>query len=412
MKLLLLANAKHEFLKEAKVDGSKVQIAMDKMIKFIQRKMDEKLIRIPGVEHFHNSADHGYGFRYVFSGTTRCLRFNWASEPQAGKTNEIHSIDIFSGKSSDPTFSIHCKGISFAQALPALVTVLHSPSVGRVLAFPVSPTEALTESTIQEARRIPSTLGKAMDEFFKKEFYYDDMDNDMTKRFNAGLPSLTSEKFSGQKHYFISSFNAKKEELLKTFLKGKGFIIDDKYDGGISILPKGKLAEAVIMEVARDAYSPEQALSDFLQKLTTGKTFTRSEFIGSYHIINAGVFDTIYKDFGDKFQIDAKRVSMKPGTKIDALKDSILSKAGVLTVTDGGTEEKFLKTAQEEQVEKDVGDKVPFGDSLEHLEGLVTGTIKGAFNALFVAGKGGSISGCTSINIIFTDSIKDDKNKT
>jgi hypothetical protein len=292
MKLLLLANARHEFVTEAKVDGSKVQIAMDKMIKFIQRKMDEKLIRIPGVEHFHNSADHGYGFRYVFSGTTRCLRFNWASEPQAGKTNEIHSIDIFNGESSDPTFSIHCRGISFAQALPALVTVLHSPSVGRVLAFPVSPTEALTE--------------------------------------------------------------------------------------------------AVVMEVARTAFSPEQALSDFLQKLTTGKTFTRSEFIGSYHIINAGVFDTVYKDFGDKFQIDAKRISIKPGTKLDALKDSILSKAGVLTVTDGGTEEKFLKTSQEEQVEKDVGDKVPFGDSLEHLEGLVTGTIKGAFNALFVAGKGGT----------------------
>jgi hypothetical protein len=292
MKLLPLANARHELIKEASVSGANAQIAMDKMIKFIQRKLDEKLIRIPGVEHFHNSTDHGFGYRYVFSGTTRCLRFNWSSEPQAGKTSEITSIDIFSGKDSNPTFNVQCKGISFAQALPALVTILQSPSVGRIKVFPVSPVEALSES--------------------------------------------------------------------------------------------------VIMEVARDAFTAEAALSDFLQKLTTGKTFTRSDFIGSYHIVHAGIFDTVYKQFADQFQIDAKRVSLKPGTKIDALKDSILSKAGVITVAAGGNDETFMKTAQEEKVEKENGDRVPFGDSLEHLEGLVTGTIKGAFNALFVAGKGGT----------------------
>lgn len=292
MKLLPLANARHELIKEASVGGDKANLAMDKMIKFIQRKLDEKLIRIPGIEHFHNSVDHGYGVRYVFTGTTKCLRFNWSSEPQAGKTSEITSIDIFSGKDSNPTFNVQCKGISFAQALPALVSILQSPSVGRIKAFPVSPVEALTES--------------------------------------------------------------------------------------------------VIMEVARDVFSAEAALSDFLQKLTTGKTFTRSDFIGSYHIINAGIFDTVYKQFADQFQIDAKRVSMKPGTKIDALKDSILSKAGVITVTTGGSDETFMKTKQEEEVEKEKSDRVPFGDSLEHLEGLVTGTIKGAFNALFVAGKGGT----------------------
>lgn len=292
MKLLVLANAKHELIKEAKVGTGSVQLAMEKMIQFIQRKMDERLIKIPGTEHFHNSSDHGYGIRYVFSGTTKCLRFNWASETAMGKTSEIHSIDIFNGKSSDPTFSIHCKGISFAQSLPALVAILHSPSIGRMRAFPVSAAEAITES--------------------------------------------------------------------------------------------------VIMEVARDTFSSEAALSDFLSKLTTGKTFTRSEFIGSYHIINAGIFDTVFKDFGDKFQIDAKRVSIKPGTKIDALKDSILSKAGVISVTAGGTDESFLKTKQEEQVEKEADERIPFGDTLEHLEGLVTGTIKGAFNALFVAGKGGT----------------------
>jgi hypothetical protein len=306
MKLLVLANAHHELIKEATVGTASVALAMEKMIKFIQRKMDEKLIRIPGIEHFHNSTDSGYGIRYVFSGTTRCLRFNWGSEASAGKTSEIHSIDIFNGKSADPTFSIHCKGISFAQSLPALVAILHSPTIGHVRAFPVSPVEALSES--------------------------------------------------------------------------------------------------VIMEVARDAFSPEAALNDFLGKLAAGKTFTRSEFIGSYHIINAGIFDTVFRDFNDRFQIDARRVSLKPGSKIDSLKDSILSKAGVITVTQGGTDESFMKTKQEEQVEKDTAERIPFGDTLEHLEGLVTGTIKGAFNALFVAGKGGSFSGSTLVNVMVNNS--------
>lgn len=290
MNLIKFANTK--LIVEATVDGSKVQMAMDKIIKYIENKLGHKLVRIPGVEHFHNSNNHGYGYRFVFSGSTKCIRLNWSTEPKNGKMpTTIQSIDIFTGK-HDPSFTIHTKGISFAQTLPTLVQVLDNPTVARLFVFPVSPEEAVTE--------------------------------------------------------------------------------------------------AVLLEVARDAYSTEQALSDFLKQLTRGKTFTRSEFIGSYHIVHAGIFDTVFKEFKDKFQVDAKRVSLKPGTQIDSLKDSILSKAGVIEVTGGGSKEVFLKTSQEEAVEAAGSDRVPFGDALEHLEGLVEGTIKGAFNALFVAGKGGT----------------------
>jgi DNA polymerase III delta prime subunit len=67
-----------------------------------------------------------------------------------------------------------------------------------------------------------------------------------------------------------------------------------------------------------------------------------------------------------------------------------MSKAGVVEVTVGGTKETYLKTKQEEEVETVSPERIPYGDVLEHLEGLVTGIIKGAFNALFVAGKGGT----------------------
>jgi len=305
MKLLAFANAQHE-LKEASVKSENVHLAMDKMIKFIQKKLDVKLLKVPGVEHFNNSSDHGYGVRYIFSGSTKCLRFNWASDGQAGKSNEIVSVDIFNGKTSHPNFNVHCKGISFVRALPVIIDIIGSPSLGKVTAFPVNPTEAISES--------------------------------------------------------------------------------------------------FLIEVARDAFTAERALTDFLKRLGAGNALTRSDFIGSYHIVNVGIFDTIMRDFKDSFSISGKRVSIKVGSNLGDLKESILSKSGSVIVTAGGTDENYLKTPQEDELAEEEGsDHVPYSDALEHLEGLVTGTIKGAFNALFVAGKGGCFSGDTKINIVVND---------
>lgn len=279
-------------LHESSVAGKSIGIAMDKMVLYIQRKLGKKLIKIPGIEAFHNTTNHGFGYRYVFDGSTHCIRFNWSSSGHAGRTADMTSIDIFTGK-HDPTFNVHTQGLSIVKSLPALVSILRSPTLGRHLTFPIDATEALSESIMFEAKR--------------------------------------------------------------------------------------------------DDFTAEEALDDFLKKLTTGRFYTRSDFIGSYHIINAGIFDTVFKEFKDDFSIDQKRVSLKPGTKIATLRDSILSKAGVIEITKGGTKEVYLKTKQEEDAEKSSGDeKIPFGDVLEHLEGLVTGVIKGAFNALFVAGKGGT----------------------
>ena len=308
MSILKLANAFID-LNESKVAGSKASLAMDKMVSYIQKKLGVKLIKIPGVEEFHNSKESGFGYRYVFSGTTKCVRFNWASEPKAGHTAEIKSIDIFTGKSSHPNFSVKTSGISLAQTLPALVTILNSPSISKIRVFPVSAAEAITES--------------------------------------------------------------------------------------------------VVMEVARDTYSSEAAVKDFLKKLQAGKTFTRSEFIGSYHIVHAGIFDTVFKEFKDSFQIDAKRVSAKADSDISALQTEILSKAGVLEVEQGGGNETYGKTKAEDELNADPETKVPFSESLDHLKGLVQGVVAGAFNALFVAGKGGVGKTQTVENVLHANGLSD-----
>jgi hypothetical protein len=277
-------------LTEATVKSSGA--AMGAIISYIEKKLGEKLIKIPGVEHFENSEDKGYGIRYVFDGSVKCLRFNWTGSPGSAAT--IQSIDIFTGK-HDPSFSVQTKGISLVQSLPALVTVLKSPTIGKMKIFPVSPADAMAEEAVSEAKR--------------------------------------------------------------------------------------------------DDFTSGAALQDFIRKLAGGKTFTRSEFIGAYHIVNVGIFDTVVSDFKSKFDVDSKkRVAIKAGAKIDSLIDSIMAKAGMIEVKSGGSGETYMKTKAEEAIEGgDHGDdRVPYGDVLEHLEGLVQGIIKGAFNALFVAGKGGT----------------------
>jgi len=284
---------KIRLLYESKIAASKVQAAMATMVSYLERKLGQKLIKVPGVEHFKNTENHGYGMRYFFDGTIKGVRFNWSSESKAGNAAEITSIDYFSGRDRNPTFSIQTKGLSLVKSLPALVTVLKSPTLGKMTVFPVEEKEALTEQVLAEAKR--------------------------------------------------------------------------------------------------DDFTAEQAVTDFLKKLSAGKTFTRSEFIGMYHIVHAGIFDAVLSDLKDKFQVDAKRVSIKPGIPIESLKDSIMSKAGIIEVTQGGKDEVYLKTPEEEQLEnKPVEERIPFVDVLEHLEGLVTGIINGAFYALFVSGKGGT----------------------
>lgn len=277
---------------EAKFNADKATFAMGKMVSYIERKLGEKLFKVPGVEQFKNSKESGFGHRYAIGSTTKMLRFNWAGASNAGRTNEIISIDIFAGK-RNPSFSVTTQNISMVKTLPALVAILMSPTLGKIRVFPVNAAEAITES-------------------------------------------------------------------------------------------------AYVVEAKRDDFTAESALTDFLEQLKRGKALTRSDFIGQYHIVHAGIFDTIFNDFADEFEIKGRRISLGGNTKVDALKNEILSKAGVLVVSSGGGGETYFQSKEEQAAEESSNDRIGYTDSLDHLEGLVQGIVKGAFNALFVAGKGGT----------------------
>jgi hypothetical protein len=252
---------------ESQAIGSDVESLLGKIVSYLEKGMGS-LIRIPGVEHFRNSKDHGYGIRFVVNGGTRAIRFNWTSQGQVGKATAISSIDVFDGRQHDPDRRISLKnGESFLQFLPQL---LHA----------VVPAKKITE--------------------------------------------------------------AKKGE-----------------------------------------FTPETALKDFIFRLRKGKTFTRGDFAMLYHMENIDVFDTLVNKFANQVTITNKRVSAKRGTDWEKLRQDVLAASNdSLSIDDGGDNESY-----EDDVE-DTG--VKFVDSLKHLESLVKGITSGSFNALFVAGKGGT----------------------
>lgn len=289
------------------ISGGKVDAAMNKIISYLERALAVRMIKIPGVEHFKNSKNTGWGVRYVIDGSTRMIRFNWQSAPSAGKSNSIISVDVFDGK-HDPSIHIKPEGVSLVKVLPALAGQLVKPKMGSHPVFIAKPEAALAES-------------------------------------------------------------------------------------------------AILTEAKRGDFTYESALKDFLNKMSKGKSFTRSDWIGNYHISTVDAFDTLVGQFPEKLTIQGKRISAKDGVDMEVLRGAVLASCdGELEVTAGGSSEEYMPTEQEEEAQ--AGEKVSFSDSLEHLEGLVKALTKGSFNALFVAGKGGSISGSTSINIILSDEMK------
>lgn len=79
-------------------------------------------------------------------------------------------------------------------------------------------------------------------------------------------------------------------------------------------------------------------------------------------------------------------------SKIKSQKDAIISQIGgvKVTITKGGSKETYAPTPQEEEIESEGIEKVAYKEQLRHLAILVKLVIKGASNALFVAGRGGT----------------------
>lgn len=146
--------------------------------------------------------------------------------------------------------------------------------------------------------------------------------------------------------------------------------------------------EPVMAEAKKGEFDEKSSIADMVSKLEQGRTFNRSEFVMHYHPENAHAYDDWVEAHKDELVIQGKRISLPKGAKIGQVAGgSMKGGGGSLEVSRGGRDEQY-ETPELDRIEAE--DRVSFSDSLTHLEGLTTGLIRGSFNALFVAGRGGT----------------------
>lgn len=166
-----------------------------------------------------------------------------------------------------------------------------------------------------------------------------------------------------------------------------------------SVLLKPRLGaipvrEEELTEAKKGEWDPVSSIQDMVQKLEQGRTFNRSEFVMMYHPENAYAYDQFIEHHRDQLKIEGKRISLPKGEKLgqtsaDTAKPSegASTSAASLEVSRGGRSETYA-TPELKRIEET--DRVTFSDALEDLEGLTKGLMNGSFNALFVAGRGGT----------------------
>lgn len=321
---------------EAKVGTANVGAAMSRIVSYLEKKMGFKLRKL-GVEHFKNSSGEGHGIRYVEDGTVNCLRFNWVGS----KSSEIVSVDMWNGSSRDPQFSVTFKGTSLVKSLPTLVDVLKRPKIGKVKVHAEE-----REAALAEARQKCGSHPK-----FPECTYDEELSDKNTACFTDD---------DGEQRYV-------KRKDLPADHPNKAEKLD---------------------EAKKGEFTPEAAIKDMVSKLEAGRTFNRSEFVMNYHPENAHAYDDWVEEHKDELVMQGKRISLPKGAKIGAP----VPKAGGSISGGGGSGELIVsKGGKGEEYEVEIPeDRVSFSESIEHLEGLTTGLIKGSFNALFVAGRGGT----------------------
>jgi hypothetical protein len=177
---------------------------------------------------------------------------------------------------------------------------------------------------------------------------------------------------------------------MKPFAAGTFYAIpadnlNEDLDFGTSVISEGVASEQDAFDVLMKELKPNTAIPvaalevKFGWRLSKVLTFIRNE--------------AAYKDWFTK----AGRTLMFAGTAdnlktLENNKDNIMSGLGAVKVTvkAGGTSETYAPTEQEKEIEAKGIERVAYEEQLVHLAILLKLVVKGASNALFVAGRGGT----------------------
>lgn len=264
-----------------------VSAANKNILQYLEKKLG-KLVKMPGVEHYKNSEDSGFGLRFFIKGTKKCFRLNWKSA-NVQEPNAIKSVDIWEGNQKDPNMHIKTDGLSIAKILPTIVELINKPQYGTIEVYASS---SLSEEFVAEAKL---TTGQAVH---------------MCVSFLQSNPTFGKVAIG-------SAIGHSKVATFVDALESLGSISKAGTKWKVNKIPS------------------EQELASIVDKNTI-------------------------------------KVVVRPGGHNDS-----------------------SPVAQEAELQN----RVPYDDQLKHLETLTKSVIKGAFNALFIAGPGGCLHGSTELNV-------------
>jgi len=349
---------------EGQIGKTYVGAAMSKIVSYLERHTGEKFIFL-GTEKFDNSKGAGWGDRYLFDGSLKCVRFNWVGKSSA----EIESVDFWLGNQRDPNYNISFKDVSLVKAVPALATVLKKPKIGTIKVAELVTENKVSESEYRELLR-------------SHDWNYDYADGD---EYNAGYNERKKlERLAKELDLNFKIWNSiAPSEHKRSVQKRRP---EDAYDDyGL---------DESLMEAKKGEFTPEAAIADMILKLEAGRSFNRSEFVMNYHPENAHAYDEFVEENKDRLTIQGRRISLEKGQKLSgpaktarpakpAQKDS--KGAAELVVQKGGSGEEY-----DVDVELESSGRVTFSESIQDLEALTQLLIDGGTNAMFVAGKGGT----------------------
>lgn len=155
--------------------------AVGLIVKYLSSKVGN-LYAMPEPEMVQHQGDSEWKLsqRYLIEGG-KAVRFNWSKS----WGNEIESIDIWDGSSSEPVIHIDCKGLSVAKILPGIVEMINNPNV--------NPTTWGDEKELElDYAPVPETLEES-------EELYEVLDAAEVKRRQAILKKLKTLKGAERK---------------------------------------------------------------------------------------------------------------------------------------------------------------------------------------------------------------------
>lgn len=217
-------------------------------------------------------------------------------------------------------------------------------------------------------------------------------------RFNWSSTSINSNSLSsvdiwnGTSHdpNFHLAFE-KDASIVKMLPYIVDFIKDPKIGSFIAI-PSDNLNELfdVISEAAISADIYDSATSEF----KTGEVVPKRLISQTYGGRGLKVVYTVIEKYPHLFNtVGSKSTFIGTAEDLKKIKDSVLTGVGAIkvTVTKGGTNDTDVtKGDQVAKIEAKGIAKVAYKEQLEHLTALIKLTVKGASNALFIAGRGGT----------------------